>query len=183
MSFESILLQSWNEFIKILPFLVIAVIFGKIIEVFMPKKFVKKFLGKNNSGIFVGTILGLFKPGPLYVALPVLNGFMKKGMSFAALSAYLTSSLIGGLFRFFIEVGYFGWKYAILRVIITILISIGTGYIFLFFENRHFFKKKVHIIKKSEVEKLKREKLKSVYRLKAKEKESIEKTREIILKK
>src|SRR3989344_4470047 len=151
MSLETILLQSWKELWHILPFLIIAIMVGRVIEGFMPKKFVTKFLGKNHGGVFIGTFLGLFKPGPLYVTLPILNGFMKKGMSFAALSAYLTSSLIGGLFGFLLEVGYFGIKYSIVRIIITIFISIGSGYIFLFFENRGFFKKKIQIPKKEEV--------------------------------
>ena len=134
MSLETILLQSWKELWHILPFLIIAIMVGRVIEGFMPKKFVTKFLGKNHGGVFIGTFLGLFKPGPLYVTLPILNGFMKKGMSFAALSAYLTSSLIGGLFGFLLEVGYFGIEYSIIRIILTLLMSIGTGYIFLFLE-------------------------------------------------
>ena len=83
MNIELILTKSLEEFIHILPFLVTAVIFGKVIETFMPDKVVKNFLGSNHSGILIGTFLGLIKPCPLYVTLPILNGFMKKGMSFA----------------------------------------------------------------------------------------------------
>lgn len=182
MSFETVLLQSWKEFLHILPFIIVAVIAGRIIEGILPQRFVKKFLGQHHGGIFMAAFLGLFKPGPLYVVLPILHGFMKKGMSYAALATYLSSSLIGGLFRFFLEVGYFGIKYSILRVIITILISLGTGYIFLFFEKKHFFKKKMHIPRQSEIEGLKKEKLKPIIKLKERELEIIKKTKEKILK-
>ncbi len=175
MSLETILIQSLKELLKILPFLVVAIIVGKAVEMFMPKKFVSKFLGRNHGGIFIGTIMGLFKPGPLYITLPILNGFMKKGMSFAALSAYLTSELVGGFFRFFLEVGYFGWKYSVIRVILTLLMSIGTGYIFLFLENKNFFKKKIEIPRKEDIEKIKKEKLKPLYKIKERELKHIKK--------
>lgn len=181
MSLETILLQSLHEFLKILPFLILAVIAGKIIECFIPTKVVRRFLGKNHGGIFIGTFLGLVKPGPLYVTLPILNGFMKKGMSFAALSAYLTSELVGGFLRFFIEVGYFGIKYSVLRIIITLLMSIGTGYIFLFFENRHFFKKKIEMPKKDDVRNLKKRELEKLRKFKDKEIKNISKIKKKII--
>ncbi len=162
MALETILLQSLKELWNILPFLVIAIIFGKIIEIFTPKKLIKRFLGKNHSGILLGTLMGLVKPGPLYVSLPILNSLMKRGMSFAALSAYLTSELVGGFFRFFLEIGYFGLEYSILRVIITLLMSIATGYIFLYFENKNFFKKKIRIPKKEEIDNMKKEPLRKI---------------------
>ena len=169
MNIELILTKSLEEFIHILPFLVTAVIFGKVIETFMPDKVVKNFLGSNHSGILIGTFLGLIKPGPLYVTLPILNGFMKKGMSFAALAAYLTSELVGGLFRFFLEVGYFGWKYSVLRVIITLIMSILTGYVFLIFERRGFFKKRLEMPKEDDIKNLKKKEIEKIKKFKNKE--------------
>jgi len=151
MNIELILQKTIIEFLDILPILLIAIIFGRITEAYLPHKSVKKLFKNNHRGIFVASIAGMFKPGPLYVTLPLLNSLKKKGMNYGALAAYLTSELVGGPLRFLIEVGYFGWFYSIVRFIITFFMAIGTGYLFLYLEIRGLLYKKIkQITKKTE---------------------------------
>src|SRR3989338_856525 len=143
MNIELILQKTIIEFLDILPILLIAIIFGRITEAYLPHKSVKKLFKNNHRGIFVASIAGMFKPGPLYVTLPLLNSLKKKGMNYGALAAYLTSELVGGPLRFLIEVGYFGWFYSIVRFIITFFMAIGSGYLFLYLEFKGLLYKKL----------------------------------------
>jgi len=82
---------SGNIFLKILPAL--GIIFGvmTLINLFVNKKTVKKYLG-TSSGIKrwpIAVVSGVISTGPIYAWYPLLNDLKKKGLDYGFIATFL----------------------------------------------------------------------------------------------
>ncbi|MBI4451368.1 permease [Candidatus Woesearchaeota archaeon] len=135
MMYAEILARSGILFAKILPLVIIGIVAGKLVDVYVPKSFVRKYLNGNGSLLAVSA-LAMLTPGPFYATLPVLDAFRRKGASYGIIVAYITSDLMVGPMRVFLETHYFGILYTVVRLVITYFISIGMGLGFMYVEKK-----------------------------------------------
>lgn len=107
--------------IEILPLLLFAFIVAGMIQVFIPKEQLAKWVGTESGikGILLGTIAGGFTPGGPYVSLPIMAVFLRAGASTGVMVAYLTSWSLWAIARLPMEVGILGWKFTIARLVST----------------------------------------------------------------
>lgn len=141
MSFvQEVLLLSGIRFLKVLPIIIIGLFVGKIVELYLPRSFVKKYINKPWS-LFVIGAAAMTTPGPLYASLPLLYALRKKGAHYGIIVTYITSDLMVGPLRLFLEVNYFGVWYLITRLFLTYAISIALGFCFWLAEHKGWLKR------------------------------------------
>ncbi len=107
------------EMIQILP--LIAILSG-LINIWIPEKTIKKFLGKKSGtkGIIISFLTGGLSAGPIYAAFPFCNTLIRKGASISNIVIILSSWAVIKLPMFLVETSFLGIKFSILRYILTI---------------------------------------------------------------
>ncbi len=97
-----------------------------IVFYFIPESTVSKYLMNSNRilSMSIAAILGSITIMPGFIAFP-LGGILKQnGVSYMVISAFTSTLMMVGILTFPIEKKYFGLKVAILRNIISLIISI-----------------------------------------------------------
>ena len=123
---------SVSMFFQLIPVLMVAFVLAGIMQVFIPREFIKSLLGKDTGikGIVIGALVGIVMPGGPYVSFPILAVFYKGGASMGAMAALLSSWGLIGLFRFVtFEVPILGAHFAFARYISSFMFPIAIGYI------------------------------------------------------
>ncbi len=116
----SVSIDSFLEMLTILP--PVFILMG-LMDVWIPKQTMMKYMGKKAGikGRIIAFLLGSFSAGPLYAAFPVAAMFMKKGVSleniFIFIGAWSTTKIPMMMF----EVTQLGSKFALLRFILNLV--------------------------------------------------------------
>lgn len=107
--------------LQILPLLFFALIVAGMIQIYIPKEVLLKWVGTESGfrGIIIGTIAGGLTPGGPYINLPVAAGLLSAGASIGTTVAFLTGWSLWAIARLPIEVGVMGWKFTIIRFLCT----------------------------------------------------------------
>ncbi len=109
----------FKEMIFFLPVMFILIGLG---DVWISKEKVEKHIG-NESGI-KGTIyvilLSMVQAGPLYGAFPVTYLLWKKGASIRNIFIYIGAFSTLKIPMLTFEIGFLGWKFSLLRTLITL---------------------------------------------------------------
>lgn len=114
---------SFHSFLEMLTILPPIFILMGLLDVWIPKETMMKYMGKG-AGIKGGAIsflLGSFTAGPLYASFPVAAVFMKKGVSltniFIFVGAWSTTKIPMMMF----EVTQLGSKFALMRFCLNLI--------------------------------------------------------------
>lgn len=129
-----------ENFLKILPIIVAAIIASQIISIYLPKEKVKSSFKENEKNIIKASAIGVATPGPLLAFLPLLKSLKEKGLPISIIIAFITGQTLIGPTRLFLEVGYFGILFFVYRLIIALLIAIGIATCFRILEKYVKFK-------------------------------------------
>jgi uncharacterized membrane protein YraQ (UPF0718 family) len=106
------------------------VLFG-LIEVLLPKETVINHLGKCSGlkGNITAFLLGAIIPGPIYLAFPIATMMLHKGTSTFNTTLFISAWASFNLTEEIFELQFLGWKFLLLRFIITVPILIGVSYL------------------------------------------------------
>lgn len=137
-----LLQNAWVEFVKVLPLLVVAIVVSQIVEHFLHKRKAFKKIDPSEKNIVRAAGIGLITPGPLLAYLPTLRDLARKGMPPSLLASFITGQTLVGPMRIFLEVGYFGALFFLVRVVISFLLAIFIATSF------RFINKKIPLYKK-----------------------------------
>ena len=110
--------EYFKEMVFILP--PVFILMG-LMEVWLPKDTIQKWLG-NDSGFRGGVFslaLGTLPTGPLYVAFPLAASLLHKGASITNVVIFLGSWAALKIPQLMIEVKFLGWNFALLRFVLT----------------------------------------------------------------
>lgn len=130
----TLLNENFTIIIKILFLTVIAVGISTLIHFLLPAEIIEKHLKQNKLiYLFYATILGILTPGPVYAIYPIIVVLKKKGIQNPILVSYLTGQTIVGPARIPFEVGLFGVKFFIYRIILSIIIGPLAGLLYMLF--------------------------------------------------
>ncbi len=100
-----------------------------LMEVWLPKDKIKKWLG-NDSGLrggILSLVLGTLPTGPLYVAFPLSASLLHKGASITNVVIFLGAWAALKIPQLMIEVKFMGLNFAIMRFVFTIFALILMG--------------------------------------------------------
>ena len=116
----------YSFFIEMMSFLPPMFILIGLFDVWFPKERVEKHIGRDAGikGIVWIILLAMLQAGPLYGAFPVAYILWKKGAGIRNVFIYLGAFSSMKIPMFAFEIGFLGFKFSILRTIITIPVFI-----------------------------------------------------------
>jgi len=119
--------QFFIEMITFIPFLFIII---GLFDVWFPKAKIEKHIGQESGmkGIILVVLLAMLQAGPLYGAFPVAYILHKKGASIKNIFIYLGAFSCLKIPMLGIEMGYLGWKFTLVRTLVSLPLFIGIGY-------------------------------------------------------
>ena len=120
-----------SSFIEMIAFIPLMFILIGLFEVWVPRSVVENHIG-NESGV-KGSIwvilLAMMQVGPLYGAFPVAYMIWKKGASVRNIFIYLGAFTTMKLPMLSFEVGFLGWKFSLMRTLISLPVFIIIAYV------------------------------------------------------
>ncbi len=122
---------TWDYFLEMAFILPPVFILMGLMEVWLPKDKIQKWLG-NDSGLrggFFSLALGTLPTGPLYVAFPLAASLLHKGASITNVVIFLGSWAALKIPQLMVEVKFLGWSFAIVRFFLTTFALIIMGLI------------------------------------------------------
>lgn len=120
---------TWEYFLEMVFILPPVFILMGLMEVWLPKDKIQKWLG-NDSGIRGGIFslaLGTLPTGPLYVAFPLAASLLHKGASITNVVIFLGSWAALKIPQLMVEVKFLGWSFAITRFVLTTIALLFMG--------------------------------------------------------
>jgi uncharacterized membrane protein YraQ (UPF0718 family) len=120
---------SWDFFIEMLTILPAVMILMGLFSVFVPKDEIVKYLGKTSGlkGIALALFFGALPTGPLYVAFPMAAVLIKKGARISNIIIFLSAWACIKIPQEMMELQFLGFKFMLLRLVLTILFVVGMG--------------------------------------------------------
>lgn len=118
--------------ISIIPILLIAFLIIGLIQAVLPKEAIEKIIGRQSGfrGLLVASIMGSLTPGGPYTSFPIMVALLKAGADFGSIASFLTAWSLSSVNRLLVwEIPFFGFKFALLRFFIAILISPLIGFV------------------------------------------------------
>ncbi len=118
-------------FVRAIPLILAAFALSGLLKVLIPAGLFARWLGpqKGLQGIFLGGILGGITPGPIYVVFPFAYGLLKGGAGIGTVIAYVLAWDMWQLRRMPLEVALIGWKFVLIKLVLTLPLSFLAGFL------------------------------------------------------
>ncbi|GAB6171792.1 permease [Paradesulfitobacterium aromaticivorans] len=102
-----------------------------LLDVWVPRELVEKNVGPNSGwrGIIISILVGTAAAGPLYAAFPLAATLWRKGAKVANIMIFLNTWAAIKIPMITVELKYLGWRFALLRLILTLPAIIIIGYL------------------------------------------------------
>ena len=112
-----------NSMLKMIAILPPVFILLGLLDVWIPKETMIKFLGEHSGvlGVLISFIMGSAAAGPLYGAFPVAAVLMKKGAKFSNVLIFIGAWSTTKIPMFMFEITSLGPRFAITRLIVDIV--------------------------------------------------------------
>ena len=125
---QASLKASANLIIKIIPILVLVIIFMGVVNFFVSPKVISKYVGKGSKfrGWFIAIFMGIVSHGPIYAWFPLLKQLKSRGMRSGLVAVFLYNRAIK-IPLLPLMVHYFGLKYVLILLIYMIIASVIEG--------------------------------------------------------
>ncbi|MCH4887314.1 permease [Acidaminobacter sp. JC074] len=115
--------QSRYYFLEMLQILPAVFILTSLIQTWVPTKVIMKYFGDGSGirGYGISVLIGSLSAGPIYAAFPVCQTLLKKGASIKNIVIILSTWAVVKVPMLINEVKFMGFKYMIIRWILTIV--------------------------------------------------------------
>jgi uncharacterized membrane protein YraQ (UPF0718 family) len=116
------------EMILILPLMFILI---GLFDVWVPHERIIRHVGPQAGiwGILWVVLLAMLQAGPLYAAFPMAALLWRKGCSIRNIFIYLGAFTTLKIPMLTFEVGFLGWKFSLLRGLLSFPVFIGVGFL------------------------------------------------------
>ena len=124
--------RTFREFIlEMTAFLPLMFILIGLFDVWFPRSMVERHIGKESGikGTLWVMLLATLQAGPLYGAFPVAYILWKKGCSPLNIFVYLGAFSALKIPMLTFEVGFLGWKFSLLRTVLSIPIFVAIAWL------------------------------------------------------
>ena len=124
------LLKAWNSFKNILPMLLGVVLLIGLILSILDTEVISKIIGNQSGfyGVMLASLLGSITLIPGFIAFPTAALLLKGGAGYIQIAAFVQTLMMVGIVTLPLEIKYFNKKVAILRNLISLVLSIGVAY-------------------------------------------------------
>ncbi|MFS8541229.1 MAG: permease [Tissierellales bacterium] len=120
-----------KQMIQTAPLILGAFILAGLIEVLIPEEFVRSWLSKEAGfkGIFLGTFAGMILAMGPYAAFPLASSILGSGAGIGTIVALVTGWCLLSLSKMPFETAFFGVKFFLSKLLISIPFAIFSGFI------------------------------------------------------
>ena len=128
---KTALIKAWNSFRSLLPLLLgIILVVGLILSI-LDTKIISRIIGEESGvqGFLLASIVGSITLIPGFIAFPTAALLLEGGAGYAQIAAFVQTLMMVGIVTLPMEIKYFNKKVAILRNVISFILSIGVAYI------------------------------------------------------
>lgn len=121
--------RAGRTFTSMMPLLLIAFLLAGMAEALLPAGFVERWLSDaaGARGYAVAWLAGALTPAGGLVGMPLAAGLLKAGAGVGVLVTYLTSMTLLPLLRVPMEVGIYGGRLALLRIVSSLALPVLAG--------------------------------------------------------
>lgn len=93
-----------------------------LIDVWIPKKQLMKYMGNNSGiiGILLSILIGSVAAGPMYAAFPFTAVLIKKGAKFSNIIIFMNAWCLTKISTLLFEFSALGYKFTLIRLLIDI---------------------------------------------------------------
>jgi len=114
----------------LVPLLAVVFLLAGFAEVLLPREAVSHWLGGQSGvrGYLLALVLGAVTPGGGPVGLPLAAALMRSGAGVGVLVTYLTSMSLLSFVRVPLEIGTYGLRLTVLRLLSSLVLPIAAGY-------------------------------------------------------
>ncbi|GAA0070562.1 permease [Clostridium sardiniense] len=133
-TFESVK-SSFLQMLSVLP--PIMILLG-LMDVWLPRETLVKYMGDNSGilGVFFSMLLGSLAAGPMYAAFPFTALLLKKGAKFSNIIIFMNSWCVTKISTLLFEISSLGFKFTFIRLLIDIPGVILMGYLVYYFMDK-----------------------------------------------
>ncbi len=121
----------WLFFKEMILFLPLMFILIGLFDVWVPREKIEKHIGSESGwkGTGLVILLAMLQAGPLYGAFPFAYLLWKKGSNIRNIFIYLGAYSTIKIPMITFEIGFLGFKFSLLRTLISLPVFISLGYI------------------------------------------------------
>ncbi len=119
----------WNYFTEMILILPAVMILLGLLEVWVPRDIIVKYLGESSGvkGVFLAIVLGALPSGPLYIAFPIAASLLKKGARVSNIIVLLSAWACIKIPQEMVELQFLGLHFMVARLLLTIVFVIIMG--------------------------------------------------------
>lgn len=124
-------INAQSSFIQMLSVLPPIMILLGLIDVWVPKEVLMKYMGKNSgfTGVLIAILIGSIAAGPMYAAFPFTAVLLKKGVKFSNIIIFMNAWCVTKISTLLFEISAIGYAFTLSRLVIDIPGVIIMGYL------------------------------------------------------
>ena len=124
------LLKAWNSFKNILPLLLGVILLIGLILSILDTSLISRIIGEKSGplGVLLASVVGSITLIPGFIAFPTAALLLAGGAGYIQIAAFVQTLMMVGIVTLPMEIKYFNKKVAILRNVISFVLSIGVAY-------------------------------------------------------
>ena len=126
---------------RILPYFLISILFSVLISSLKLDSAIRSaFTKRTGRSVALATGVGAFSPFCSCTVIPVVKSLLLSGVPLAPVMAFWVASPLMDVEIFALSGATLGWPLAIMRMVATLLVSLGAGYVTMALVNAGFFR-------------------------------------------
>lgn len=124
------LIKAWNSFKNILPLLLGVILLMGLMLSILDTKLISRIIGEKSGavGVLLASVVGSITLIPGFIAFPTAALLLEGGAGYIQIAAFVQTLMMVGIVTLPMEIKYFNKKVAILRNVISFVLSIGVAY-------------------------------------------------------
>jgi len=124
------LIKAWKSFKNILPLLLGVILLIGLMLSILDTKLISRIIGEKSGplGVLLASVVGSITLIPGFIAFPTAALLLEGGAGYIQIAAFVQTLMMVGIVTLPMEIKYFNKKVAILRNVISFVLSIGVAY-------------------------------------------------------
>lgn len=125
------LIKAWNSFKNILPLLLGVILLVGLILSILDTELISRIIGKESGvlGVLLASVVGSVTLIPGFIAFPTAALLLEGGAGYIQIAAFVQTLMMVGIVTLPMEIKYFNKKVAIIRNVLSFILSIGVAYL------------------------------------------------------
>ncbi len=125
------LLKAWNSFKNIIPMLLGVIFLIGLMLSLLDTEHISRIIGENSGplGVMLAALVGSVTLIPGFIAFPTAALLLEGGAGYVQIAAFVQTLMMVGIITIPMEIKYFNKKSAILRNVISFILSVGVAYL------------------------------------------------------